>query len=112
MIFHEHTLQNSTANGCVPLDLTYLSRVGSNVTEKRPRTKRSHTETEAGVEAGPSQSRCMKGYMTNIYLTDSEMEAIVDLFWTTKSCTTRLMNKDRARKDQLTADTCKLRTPA
>ena len=36
--------------------------------------------TEAGGEAGTSQlqSRCKKGHMTNIYLTDSDEGAIVD----------------------------------
>ena len=45
--------------------------------EKRPRVEKSDTETEAaGGEAGPSQSHYKKGYMTNVYLTDSEEEAI------------------------------------
>ena len=49
------------------------------VAEKRPRTKKSDTETEAvGGEAGPSLPQCKKGHMTNIYLTDSDEEAIVD----------------------------------
>ena len=42
------------------------------VAGKRPRNERSGTETEAGGEAGPSQSQCKKGHMTNIYLTDEE----------------------------------------
>ena len=47
--------------------------------EKRPRTERSDTETEAvGGEAGPSQSRYKKQHMTNVYLTDSDEKAIVD----------------------------------
>ena len=46
---------------------------------KRPRTKRSDTETEAaGGEAEPSQSRYKKGRMTTVFLTDSDEEAIVD----------------------------------
>ena len=48
--------------------------------EKRPRTERSDTETEAaGGEAGPSQSHYKKGHMTNVYLTDSDEEGIVDV---------------------------------
>ena len=44
-----------------------------------PRTEISDTETEAaGGEAGPSQSHYKKGHMTNVYLTDSDDEAIVD----------------------------------
>ena len=37
-------------------------------------------DTESGGEAGTSQSnsRHKKGYMTNIYLTDSDEEAFVD----------------------------------
>ena len=49
---------------------------------KRPRTERSDSEmdTEAGGEAGTSQSqsRHKKGHMTNIYFTDLDGEAIVD----------------------------------
>ena len=42
------------------------------VAEKRPRTEKSDTKTETvGGETGPSQSR-----MTNIYLTDSDKQAI------------------------------------
>ena len=38
-----------------------------------------NTVTEAtGVEAGTSQSGFKKGHMTNIYVTDSDEEAIVD----------------------------------
>ena len=40
------------------------------VAEKRPRTDKSDTETEAvGGEAGPSQLQYKKRHMTNIYLT-------------------------------------------
>ena len=46
--------------------------------EKRPRTERSGTETEAAREVGSSQSRYKIGHMTNVYLTDSDEEAIVD----------------------------------
>ena len=53
-----------------------------NCTRKRrgtERTERRDTETEtAGGAAGPLQSRYKKGYMTNIYLTDSGGDAIVD----------------------------------
>ena len=51
---------------------------GEGVAEKRPRTEKSDTETETGGEAGPSLSRYKKGHMTNIYLTDSNKEAIMD----------------------------------
>ena len=41
--------------------------------EKRPRTERSDTETEAdGREAGTLQSRYKKGDMTNVFFTDSD----------------------------------------
>ena len=44
---------------------------------KRSRAEKSDTETEAvGGEVGPSQYK--KGHMTNIYLTNSDKEAIVD----------------------------------
>ena len=48
------------------------------VAEKRARTEKSNTETEAGGEAGTSQSRYKMGHMTNIYLTELDDEAIVD----------------------------------
>ena len=41
--------------------------------EKRAKTERSDKETEAAVEAGPSQSRYKKGHITNICLTDSDV---------------------------------------
>ena len=45
--------------------------------QKSPRTERSDTETDAaGGEEGPS--RYKQGHMTNVYLTDSDEEAIVD----------------------------------
>ena len=54
------------------------------VAEKRPRTERSDCEmdTEAGEKAGisRSQSKYKKGHMTNIYLTDSDEEAIVYVY--------------------------------
>ena len=50
--------------------------------EKQARTDRSNTEmdTEAAGEAGTSQSqsRHKKEHMINIYLMDSDEEAIVD----------------------------------
>ena len=47
--------------------------------EKRPRTERSDTETEAaGGKAGTSHSCYKKGHMTNVFITDSDQEAIVD----------------------------------
>ena len=53
------------------------------VAAKRPRTERRESEmdTEGGRDAGTStqfQSRCKKRHATNIHLTDSEEEAIVD----------------------------------
>ena len=50
------------------------------VADIRPRTERSEMNTEGGGETGTStqfQSRCKKGHMTNIYLTDSDKEVIV-----------------------------------
>ena len=46
--------------------------------EKHANTAKSDTETEAGGEAETSQSQYKKGHMTNIYLMDSDGEAIVD----------------------------------
>ena len=40
--------------------------------EKCARTDKSDTETEAGGDAGISQSQYNKGHMTSIYLMDSE----------------------------------------
>ena len=49
------------------------------VTEKRPRTEKTDTETEVvGQEEGTSQSKYEKGHMTNTCFTDSDEEAIVD----------------------------------
>ena len=72
-------------------------------TRKRPRTERSDTETEvARGETGPSQLRYKKGHITNVYLTDSDKEAIVDcvkdheeLYKTSEHF------KDKARKELL-----------
>ena len=52
------------------------------VAQKHKRTVRRDTDmdTASGEEAGTSQlhSRLMKGHITNIYLTESDEEAIVD----------------------------------
>ena len=72
--------------------------------EKRPRTERSDTETEAARgEVGPSQSHCKKGHMTNIYLTDSDEEAIVDFAKDHKELYNETSEhfKDKARKELL-----------
>ena len=66
--------------------------------EKRLRTERSDTKTEAaGRKAGPSQSRYKKGYMINVFLTDSDKEAIVDFVKDHKDCTTRLVKISRTK---------------
>ena len=56
---------------------------GEGVVKKHPRTDRSDTEMdpEGGGQLGTSQlqSRHKKGHMTNIYLMDSDEEAIVDI---------------------------------
>ena len=46
--------------------------------KKHARRDKSDTETEAGGEAGTSQSQCKKGHMTNIYLIDLDEQTIVD----------------------------------
>ena len=49
------------------------------VAEKRTRTKKSETETQAGGEVGISSRSCYKkDQMTNIYFTDSDKETIGD----------------------------------
>ena len=54
-----------------------LTREGP--TRKKAQDKNSYTETEtAGGEAGPSQSHFKKGHMTNVFLIDSDKEAIVN----------------------------------
>ena len=79
--------------------------------EKHPRTDKSDTEmdTEGGGEAGTSQSqsRHKKGHITNIYLTDSDEEAIVDFVYDN----TNEHFKDTARVEFLWerfANSCKL----
>ena len=69
------------------------------VAEKHTRTD-SEMDTEAGGEAGTSHSLSWhkKGYMTNIYLTDSEEEAFVDLSRIMRRSTTRQMSTLRTRK--------------
>ena len=44
----------------------------------RKGSEKSDTDTEAGEEAGTSQLQYKKGHMTNIYLNDSDEEAIVE----------------------------------
>ena len=75
--------------------------------EKWGRTDRSNTEmdTEARGEAGTSQSHSMnkEGYMTNIYLTDLDEEAIVDNLKDHKVLYNKSNEhfKDKARKECL-----------
>ena len=72
--------------------------------EKRPRTERSDTETEAaGGEEGPSPSPYKKGHKTNVYLTDSDEEAIVDFGKDHKELYDKTSEhfKDKARKESL-----------
>ena len=74
------------------------------VAEKRPRTEKSDTETEAvGGEVGLSQSRYKKGHMTNIYLTDLDEETIVDFEMDHEEFygKTNEHFKDKARKECL-----------
>ena len=68
-----------TEGGGGKTEETHLQKEG--VAEKRPRTDRSNTETEAGGEVAPSQSGCKKEHMTSIYLTTSDEEAIVDFIY-------------------------------
>ena len=72
--------------------------------EKRPRTERSDTKTEAAQgEATPSQSCYKKGHMTNRYLADSDEEAIVDFVKDQEELydKTREHFKDKVRKEFL-----------
>ena len=67
----------------------------------RPRREGSDTETEAaGGEAGTSQSRYKKGHMTNIYLTDSDKEALLDFLKDYEELYDKINEhfKDKARK--------------
>ena len=73
--------------------------------EKSPRTEWSESEmdTEGGGEAGSSQfqSRCENRHMTNIYLTDPDEEAILDLGHLELYDKTNKHFKDKVRKDCL-----------
>ena len=74
------------------------------VAEKRHRIEKSDTETEAvGGEAVPSQSQYRKGHMSNIYLTDSDEEAIVDFVKDHEELYDKIneLFKDKARKECL-----------
>ena len=72
--------------------------------ECQKRTDESDTEMdtckEGRGELGTSQShsRHKKGHMTNIYLTDSDEEAIVEFLRPIRSCTTRPMNILRTKQ--------------
>ena len=79
------------------------------VAEKRPRTERSESEmdTECGGEGSQTstkcQSRCKKGHIVNIYLTDLDEEAIVDFVNDHEELCdkTHRKFKDKATKDCL-----------
>ena len=67
-------------------------------------TERSDTETEAAVgEAGTLKWRYKKGHMTNVYLTDSDTEAIVDFVKDHEELYNKNGEhfKDKARKESL-----------
>ena len=69
------------------------------VAEKRARTQKNETETEAGRQEGPSQSQFKYGHMTNIYLTVSNEEAIVDFVKDHEEIyMTRLLNISRTKQ--------------
>ena len=82
--------------------------------KKGPGQKKSDTETEAvGAEVGPSQSQYKKGHMINIYLTDSNEEAIVDFVKDHKVLYDKSNEhfKDKAREECLWeqfANSCRL----
>ena len=72
--------------------------------EKRHRRERNDTETEAaGGEMGPSQSRYKKGHMTNVYLTDFDVEATVNFVKDHKELYDKTSEhfKDKAGKESL-----------
>ena len=77
------------------------------VAKERPRSERSQSEMdiEGRGEAGTSQFqyRCKKGQMTNIYLTDSDEEAIVDFIKDYEELYNKTNKhlKEKARKDCL-----------
>ena len=71
----------------------------------------THTETEAGGEAGTSQSRYKKGHMINIYLTDSDEEALVDFVKDQEELDDKTNEHFKDRKECLWerfANSCKL----
>ena len=66
--------------------------------------EKSETETETvGGEAGPSQSQHKKGHMTNIYLTDSDKEAIVDFAKDDKNISRTKQGRSVSESSSLTA---------
>ena len=71
--------------------------------EKRPRTEISDIETKAGGEVAASQSRYKNWHITNVYLTDSDEEAIVDFLKDHKELHNKTSEhfKDKARKEFL-----------
>ena len=71
----QHQREQETRRGEARVEESHSQDEGQ--PEKRPRTERSDAET-AGREVGPLQSHYKKGHLTNIYLTDSDEEAIVD----------------------------------
>ena len=82
------------------------------VVEKRPRTERSNTETDAARgEVGASQLCYKKGQTTNIYLTDSDEEVIVDFVKEHEELYDKTSEhfKDKARKEFLWAQFTKSR---
>ena len=73
--------------------------------EKRAKTDKSDTETEAEAEESQEHHshETRKGHMTNIYLMDSNEEAIVDFVKAHKELYDKINEhfKDKARKDCL-----------
>ena len=70
---------------------------------RRHKTEKSDTETEVGGEAGTSKSQYKKGHITNIYLTDSDEDTIVDFKKDHEELYNRINKhfKDKARKECL-----------
>ena len=62
-------------------------------------------DTEGGGQASQKatecQSRCKKGHMTNIYLTDSDEEAIGDFVKDHEDLTTKPMRKLRTKPERI-----------
>ena len=74
---------------------------GVSCRKKRPRTEKRYTEAySVGGQAGQSQSQYKKGHITNIYLTNSDSEAIVDFVKDHKELYDKTNEhvKDKARK--------------